>query len=126
MKMNKEIAERIQMIKEGKIPEGYIKTESEIIPSDWEYTVLGKKLRIFRGASPRPKGDPRYYGGAIPRLMIQDVTRDGKYTYPCIDSLTKKRIRSFKTTKERLNAAAPNRNSKSIIYGGNTKWQRGI
>ncbi|MFA0703663.1 hypothetical protein AB4618_24580, partial [Vibrio sp. 10N.222.48.A8] len=42
----------------------------------------------FRGASPRPKGDPRYYGGKIPRLMIQDATRDGKYTTPCIDFLT--------------------------------------
>src|SRR5690606_486786 len=43
---------------------------------------------IFRGASPRPQGDPRYYGGKVPRLMIEDVTRDGKHSTPKIDSLT--------------------------------------
>lgn len=55
---------------------------------DWDYPKLSERMTIFRGASPRPKGDPRFYGGNIPRLMIQDVSRDGKYAYPCIDSLT--------------------------------------
>lgn len=88
IRMNKDIAEKIYLIKNRKAPNEYKKTDSGIIPSDWESTVLGKRLRVFRGASPRPKGDPRYYGGTIPRLMIKDVTRDGKYAYPCIDSLT--------------------------------------
>ena len=43
---------------------------------------------LIRGASPRPKGDPRYYGGRVPRLMVADVTRDGKYVTPRIDFLT--------------------------------------
>lgn len=54
----------------------------------WVKQALGQRMTIFRGASPRPKGDPRYYGGSVPRLMIQDATRDGKYTTPCIDFLT--------------------------------------
>ncbi|ASO28247.1 hypothetical protein CG015_02565 [Vibrio anguillarum] len=54
----------------------------------WVKQALGQRMTIFRGASPRPKGDPRYYGGLVPRLMIQDATRDGKYTTPCIDFLT--------------------------------------
>ncbi|MBN7799239.1 restriction endonuclease subunit S [Algoriphagus aestuariicola] len=45
-------------------------------------------MEIFRGASPRPKSDPLYYGGSIPRVLIEDVTRDGKYTTPKIDFLT--------------------------------------
>jgi type I restriction enzyme S subunit len=49
---------------------------------------LSERMDIFRGASPRPQGDPRYYGGSVPRLMIQDATRDGKYVYPKIDFLT--------------------------------------
>jgi type I restriction enzyme S subunit len=49
---------------------------------------LSDKMNVFRGASPRPKGDPQYYGGLVPRLMIQDATRDGKYVYPKIDFLT--------------------------------------
>lgn len=55
---------------------------------EWEKPRLGDRMEIFRGASPRPQGDPRYYGGTIPRLMIQDVTRDGKYAYPKLDFLT--------------------------------------
>ena len=43
---------------------------------------------IVRGSSPRPKGDPRYYGGPVPRLMVQDLTRDGWFVTPKIDSLT--------------------------------------
>jgi type I restriction enzyme S subunit len=54
----------------------------------WEKMPLGKIGEVIRGASPRPKGDKRYYGGNIPRLMVEDVTRDGKYVTPCTDYLT--------------------------------------
>lgn len=57
-------------------------------PTNWRIAKLGELCRIVRGASPRPKGDPRYYGGSIPRLMIADVTRDGMYVTPKIDYLT--------------------------------------
>ncbi len=50
---------------------------------------LGNLCKIVRGSSPRPKEDPRFYGGSVPRLMVADVTRDGKYVTPRIDSLTK-------------------------------------
>ncbi|AMG12014.2 restriction endonuclease subunit S [Vibrio vulnificus] len=49
---------------------------------------LGSLCQIVRGSSPRPKGDPRYYGGTVPRLMVGDVTRDGKVVTPKIDFLT--------------------------------------
>jgi type I restriction enzyme S subunit len=55
---------------------------------EWEVKKLEDIGRVIRGASPRPKGDPRYYGGPVPRLMVQDVTRDGKWVTPQIDSLT--------------------------------------
>lgn len=40
----------------------------------WPTARLGDVARIVRGASPRPKGDPRYFGGSIPWLLISDVT----------------------------------------------------
>ena len=43
---------------------------------------------LVRGSSPRPQGDSRFFGGPVPRLMIADVTRDGVYVIPRIDSLT--------------------------------------
>ncbi len=59
----------------------------------WEVKRLEQIGRVIRGASPRPKGDPRYYGGPVPRLMVQDVTRDGKWVTPQIDSLTEEGAR---------------------------------
>lgn len=54
----------------------------------WGRRKLGDICELQRGSSPRPKGDPKYYGGKIPRLLIADVTRDGKYVNPAIDTLT--------------------------------------
>lgn len=45
-----------------------------------EWVKLGNVVEVIRGASPRPKGDPRYFGGDIPWVMIADVTKQpGKY-----------------------------------------------
>ncbi len=49
---------------------------------------LSELCEVVRGSSPRPKGDARYYGGNVPRLMVADLTRDGKLVTPRIDSLT--------------------------------------
>ena len=58
------------------------------INPNWEFIDLGELCDVVRGSSPRPQGDPNYYGGSIPRLMVADVTRDGMYVYPKIDTLT--------------------------------------
>ena len=55
---------------------------------NWDERKLKDVGRVIRGSSPRPQGDVRFFGGPIPRLMVQDVTRDGKWVTPCIDSLT--------------------------------------
>lgn len=54
----------------------------------WHTARLGDLCELVRGSSPRPQGDPRYFGGPVPRLMIADITRDGKRASPRIDSLT--------------------------------------
>ena len=58
------------------------------VDPDWPVAELGELCKIVRGSSPRPKSDPRYYGGPVPRLMVADITRDGMYSVPLIDSLT--------------------------------------
>ena len=60
----------------------------EKLPKEWNTIKLGKLTTVVRGSSPRPQGDSRYYGGAIPRLMVADVTRDGMFVIPKIDFLT--------------------------------------
>jgi type I restriction enzyme S subunit len=67
---------------------GYKQTEVGVIPEEWEVDALGGIGRVIRGSSPRPKGDRRFYGGNVPRLMVEDVTRDRKYVTPTIDFLT--------------------------------------
>ena len=58
------------------------------IHPDWPMVELGAISTIVRGSSPRPQGNPKYFGGSVPRLMVADITRDGMYTTPRIDSLT--------------------------------------
>lgn len=51
------------------------------LPHDWRFDMLGNRCTIRRGASPRPAGDPRYFGsGTIPWIKIGDATRtSGRY-----------------------------------------------
>ena len=57
-------------------------------PMGWEEQQVDDICRLVRGSSPRPKGDPQFYGGPVPRLMVGDITRDGFWVTPKIDSLT--------------------------------------
>jgi len=46
------------------------------IPADWHATLIKKCCDVVRGASPRPAGDPRYFGGNyLPWITVADVTR---------------------------------------------------
>ncbi len=57
-------------------------------PHKYATKTVDEICDLVRGSSPRPQGDPRYFGGPIARLMIADITRDGAYVCPRIDSLT--------------------------------------
>jgi type I restriction enzyme M protein len=58
------------------------------IDPEWPMVRLADVSTIVRGSSPRPQGDPKLFGGPVPRLMVADITRDGMYSTPRIDSLT--------------------------------------
>lgn len=60
------------------------------IPKEWKVVKLGEIADIKRGASPRPKGDPRYFGGRIPWIKISDLARykKGMYLVATEDSVT--------------------------------------
>ncbi|WP_297073278.1 restriction endonuclease subunit S [Thermococcus sp.] len=59
-------------------------------PDGWKRVKLGDIGEIKRGASPRPKGDPRYFGGAIPWIKISDLSRfkEGIYLTKTEDTVT--------------------------------------
>lgn len=58
-------------------------------PSHYKVAQLSMLSTIVRGGSPRPAGDPRYYGGNIPFMRISDITRDeGMYVEYAVHSIT--------------------------------------
>jgi restriction endonuclease S subunit len=54
----------------------------------WPTRKLGEVARIRRGASPRPKGDPRYFGGDIPWLKIGDVPPGSRFVSQTEEGVT--------------------------------------
>ncbi len=55
---------------------------------EWPLVTVSSLCDLVRGSSPRPQGDPMFFGGPVPRLMVADITRDGWLVTPRIDSLT--------------------------------------
>ena len=46
------------------------------LPSGWRWAELGQLADVVRGGSPRPAGDPRYFGGPIPWITVGPITVD--------------------------------------------------
>jgi type I restriction enzyme S subunit len=44
------------------------------LPEGWAYFRVASLCSVVRGGSPRPAGDPKYYGGSIPFLKVADLT----------------------------------------------------
>lgn len=63
--------------------------ETLSIPKNWKYVKIEEISNVIRGASPRPKGDPKYFGGNIPWIMIRDISKEkGKYITKTKDTVT--------------------------------------
>jgi type I restriction enzyme S subunit len=59
------------------------------IPASWIWARIEEITEVIRGSSPRPKGNPKYFGGNIPWIMISDITaEEGKYVSRTRDTVT--------------------------------------
>jgi len=59
------------------------------MPAGYATARLGDLCQVIRGSSPRPKGDPRYFGGNIPWVLISDVTRtSGRFLTKTAETVT--------------------------------------
>lgn len=62
-------------MKDVNVPEGYKSTDVGVIPEDWKIEQLGNISKVVRGGSPRPAGDPKFFGGYyIPWLTVAALT----------------------------------------------------
>lgn len=59
------------------------------IPTSWTLARVADMTSVVRGASPRPKGDPKYFGGNIPWISIKDVNSEpGKFLTKTSEGVT--------------------------------------
>jgi type I restriction enzyme S subunit len=76
--------EKAQLAKEGTLKkdkalwEGLPNEPPYQLPANWSWTHLQDVFEISRGGSPRPAGDPRYFGGPIPWITVGEITKDGQ------------------------------------------------
>ena len=47
------------------------------LPKGWTWATIDQISVVVRGASPRPAGDQRYFGGYIPWITVGPITCDG-------------------------------------------------
>jgi type I restriction enzyme, S subunit len=51
-------------------------TDLPELPEGWVWASVDQLSFVVRGASPRPAGDPRYFGGDIPWITVGSLTAD--------------------------------------------------
>lgn len=83
------LLESKQLMKDKKFSIHLKKEPPYTIPQNWKWTRLQDLFEISRGGSPRPSGDPRYFGGDIPWITVAEITKDEeKYLLSTKDTLT--------------------------------------
>lgn len=59
------------------------------ISDHWKWVRLQDIFEITRGGSPRPSGDPLFFGGTIPWITVGEITKDNnKFLHKVSDTLT--------------------------------------
>ena len=51
-------------------------TDLPELPEGWVWASLDELSDVVRGGSPRPAGDPRYFGGPVPWITVGPLTAD--------------------------------------------------
>jgi type I restriction enzyme, S subunit len=64
-------------------------TDLPNLPEGWLWATVEQLSIVVRGASPRPAGHPKYFGGTIPWITVGSLTADKRtYLHSVTESLT--------------------------------------
>jgi type I restriction enzyme S subunit len=64
-------------------------TDLPELPEGWVWASVDQLVVVVRGASPRPAGDPKYFGGTIPWITVGPITAaEGVYLRSVPESVT--------------------------------------
>ena len=56
------------------------------IPDSWVWASIDQLCFVVRGASPRPAGDPKYFGGETPWITVGELTKDENMYLDSVES----------------------------------------
>ena len=90
IRLEKERLVEEKKIKKDKIFASVTKLEPPwVVPETWSWVRLQDVFELSRGGSPRPAGDPQYFGGGIPWITVGEITKDrDKYLTTTTEGLT--------------------------------------
>ncbi len=54
------------------------------LPDGWVWATVNQIASVVRGASPRPAGDPRYFGGSVPWITVGPIAADKTPYLRCV------------------------------------------
>jgi type I restriction enzyme, S subunit len=88
---NANISAADSLIKDAQFQIAQSEDELPELPEKWKWVALGNYARCFRGRfSPRPRNDPRYFGGKHPFIQIGNLPREGGLVSSHVQTLNDK------------------------------------
>ncbi len=70
--MKPEIKQRIEQIRQGEVPDGYMKTKVGVIPADWNICTINDIATVSSGSTPNRKKE-EYWNGNIPWVTTGEL-----------------------------------------------------
>ncbi len=93
--MTPEIKNRIDQIRRGEVPEGYIRERKALIPDGWEYCPI-KNIAIVSSGSTPARNNPEYWNGNVPWVTTGEL--ESGHIVSTIESVSKQAVETLNLT----------------------------
>ena len=90
--MTPEIKNRIEQIRQGEAPKGYISNLKLIFPADWKYCQVKEVATVSSGSTPS-RNNPEYWNGGIPWVTTGEL--ENGHIVSTIESISKKAVKKL-------------------------------